>query len=345
MNEKLQFSWGHIIAFLALIAISYISFVGFTYLTNGNFTYALIGMGVTDLLFIIFFIGAQQMKASGEKMNRKIVFERIFIFGSPIIFIGGMIAMSHFWTVHSKNDEIVHTFSESINSSKKLFDDYETYSNGRIEAYEKSLNQIIANKSSNIKAFKDAGFEDDKANIQKENMVETLRLQLLSQNYDSLKTVAVKWIDDASHGASTWNVFLLGNTREIVSALNSWENQLKSFSARGMSNEALVNEVPKFSSNEAQKAVIGIEGLTATYTTQKFPTLTAIVFGIIVYLMLMFPYFIQERHTKSVLRLIGNENSKHNKTHKSKRKQTNTNDENEDELELNLEEDNDYPSF
>ena len=81
MNEKLQFSWGHIIAFLALIAVSYISFVGFTYLTNGNFTFALVGMGITDIVFILFFIGAQQMKASGVKMKSKIIWERIFIFG------------------------------------------------------------------------------------------------------------------------------------------------------------------------------------------------------------------------------------------------------------------------
>ena len=28
MNEQLKFSWGHIIAFLALIVLSYITFVG-----------------------------------------------------------------------------------------------------------------------------------------------------------------------------------------------------------------------------------------------------------------------------------------------------------------------------
>ena len=44
MNERLQFSWGHIIAFVALIAVSYISFMGITYLTAGNFLAALAGM-------------------------------------------------------------------------------------------------------------------------------------------------------------------------------------------------------------------------------------------------------------------------------------------------------------
>lgn len=351
MNEKLQFSWGHIIAFLALIAVSYISFVGFTYLTNGDFTFALIGMGITDIVFILFFIGAQQMKASGVKMKRKIIWERIFIFGSPVVFIAGMIAMSHFWTVKAQNDEIVETFKNSINNSRQLFADYEDYSNQRIESYQNNLTHIIVNKESNPQAFKYAGFEDAKASIQRDNMVETLRLQLLSQNYDSLKTVANKWIDDAAQGASTWNVFLLGNTREIKEALSNWENQLKSFSAKEMSNESIIGTVNHFQSNGAKNAIEGIDSLTSSFTTQKFPTLAAILFGLIIYLMLLFPYFIQDRHTKNVYRLTGSEGkSKNKKVKTSKPRKTTPQEESydnsiEEAESLNLEEDNDYPSF
>lgn len=351
MNEKLQFSWGHIIAFLALIAVSYISFVGFTYLTNGDFTFALFGMGITDIVFIIFFIGAQQMKASGVKMKRKIIWERIFIFGSPIVFIAGMISMSHFWTVKSQNNAIVETFKNSINSSRQLFTDYEDYSNQRIDAYQNNLTQIIVNKSSNPQAFKGAGFEDSKASIQRDNMVETLRIQLLSQNYDSLKTVANKWIDEAAQGASTWNVFLLGNTREIKEALGNWENQLKSFSAKEMSNENIAGTVDHFQSNGAKDAIEGIESLTSSFTTQKFPTLAAIIFGLIIYLMLLFPYIIQDRHTKNVYRLTGSEsNTKHKKVKSSRpQKHISPDDSYDNSIEeaesLNLEEDNDYPSF
>lgn len=350
MNEKLQFSWGHIIAFLALIAVSYISFVGFTYLTNGNFTYALIGMGITDIVYALFFIGAQQMKASGSKMSRKIIWERIFIFGSPVIFIAGMISMSHFWTVRSQNDEIVSTFTTSINNAKQLFSDYEDYSNTRIENYEKGLNRIIANKNSDKRTFTEAGFENDKAIIQKNNMIETLRLQLLSQNYDSLQNVATKWIDDASHGASTWNVFLLGNTREIKNALSNWEAQLKSFSTKEMTNEALASDVLHFQSDGAQKATAGIEILTDSFTKQGLPTMGAIIFGVVIYLMLLFPYILQDRHTKNIYRLIGTEksNSKKKSTHKKSKKnyaEDSTSDDSKETIPLNLQEDNDYPSF
>lgn len=338
MNEKLQFSWGHIFAFLALIVVAYVSFVGFTYLTNGNFENAAIGMSVTLILYAIFFIGAQQLKASGRNMSRKIILERIFIFGSPIIFIGGMISMSHFWTVTSRNDEIVAVFTKSIEEAKQLFSDYESYSNQRIDAYEKTLNRIIINQTTDKKSFNNAGFNENReVDIQKKNMVETLQLKLLSQNYDDLKTVAVEWIDHANQGASTLNVFLLGNTQEIKSALNDWETQLKEFSAKELSNEAILAEVPQFNSDGAKSAIGGIESLTNLFTTQRFPTFAAIIFGIVIYLMLLFPYLLQDRHTKSVYRLIGNEQSQQTQK-RSKHKQKES-----DELEY--EEDTDYPIF
>lgn len=51
MNEQLKFSWGHIIAFLALIVLSYITFVGVTYMTDGDFTKASIAMVVVDIVY------------------------------------------------------------------------------------------------------------------------------------------------------------------------------------------------------------------------------------------------------------------------------------------------------
>lgn len=308
MNERLQFSWGHIIAFVALIAVSYISFMGITYLTAGNFVTALVGMAVIDILFMLFFIGAQQMKASGEHINRKIIFERIFIFGSPIVFIAAMMPMSHFWTVKSNETQIVGTFQGAISSAKQLFPDYEKYSEDRIVAYGKSLDQII--NGGNGSLFYKAGFVEGKTAIQKQNMLETLRLQLLSENYTAIKQPATEWLDNATQSASIWNVFLLGNTREIKEALVQWETKLKGFSEKQMSNEALLSEVPQFSSSGVSAALSQLDQMSANFTQWHFPAWSGIIFGIVIYLMLLFPYILQERHTKSIYRLIGNEHSR-----------------------------------
>lgn len=84
MNTKLKFSWAHIIAFLAIIFISYITFVGITYLTDGSFCVATLGMLVIDALLLLFFIGAQAMKGTDSKFATRIKKERFFVFGSPL---------------------------------------------------------------------------------------------------------------------------------------------------------------------------------------------------------------------------------------------------------------------
>ena len=56
INETLKFSWGHIIAFVVLIFISYVSFMGITYLTDGDFLFAGLGVVIINLVLIIFFI-------------------------------------------------------------------------------------------------------------------------------------------------------------------------------------------------------------------------------------------------------------------------------------------------
>jgi len=436
MNEKLQFSWGHIFAFLALIAVSYFTFVGLTYITDGNFTTGLIGMGIVDIVFIVFFIGAQQMKASGVNIRRKIFFERLFVFGSPIVFIIGMIPTFHFWTVHSQDDEVVETFKASIENSKKMFDDYEAYSNERIAAYEASLDEVIANhgakveedktvnkkvnpgtakkvktpskksksyvnrpprdekenktdiigtkpsekmkeaskksvvKNVNMKnrghiellqavptvdRYTEIGFKSEIARQQKDNMVEVLRLQLLSDNYYNLKNSALEWIVKANNGASTWNVFLLGNKDTIKNAIENWQKQLASFTEKKMIHEDLFEPVPIFESSAAEDAVSGINGLASIFTTQKGPNSAAILTAIILYLMLIFPYLLQERHTKSIYRLVGNEHNIKRKDTRSKkvatakRKKHRDDDDEDDETKyegpLDVTEDGDYPTF
>ena len=73
INEKLKFSWGHIIAFVAMIVISYFSFIGLTYLTDGNFIFTGIGVAIIDVVIALTFIGAQIAKGTDHKFRKTIV--------------------------------------------------------------------------------------------------------------------------------------------------------------------------------------------------------------------------------------------------------------------------------
>lgn len=297
INETLKFSWGHIIAFVALIFISYISFMGITYLTDGDFLYAGLGVLIINLILIVFFIIPQILKGTDEKFSRKIVFERILLFCAPIFFIIAMVPYAHFWTVFENRTEIETTFSESIKKTKGIFESYEDYANNRIKAYEKKL---IKNKTKDIS---------------RKNKVEAITLQLVADNYEALKESAFKWIDNAS-GATVWNVFMIGNIKKIESAIENWNNSLSKFSSKIMSDEP--NGVEPFSSSDPSvtRAKENLNNLRSVYTIMGAPSMLAIGIGALLYILLLFPYIIQSRNCKSTYRLIGSEGNPNTLRHK-----------------------------
>lgn len=192
-----------------------------------------------------------------------------------------------------------------------MFADYDNYSMDRISNYDHMLGRVITNKSIHPDEFASCGFSKGKEEIQRGNMIKTLRLQLISENYDSLKTEATKWIESSSNGASTWNVFLLGNTKEIKTAIHNWNVQLREFANHKMNNEEFngYNEVKPFEevSGSLNSVDRGLDGLTTKFTKSSFPPFGSILGAIVLYFALLFPYFLQDRHTKSQFRLIGME--------------------------------------
>ena len=89
-NQTLKFSWGHIIAFVALIFISYVMYMGDFYQNGGDFVSAAVKVGIIDFLLLVTFIGAQIIKGTDEKFNRSIIIERILICCCPLAFIFAM---------------------------------------------------------------------------------------------------------------------------------------------------------------------------------------------------------------------------------------------------------------
>lgn len=308
MNEHLKFSWGHIIAFLALIYISYMSFVGATYFTGGDFLMAFVIMIVVDITLLTFFVGAQYMKATEKRFKKRIWLERFFIFGSPAVFVFSMLPYCHFSTVQSKESDVVNQFTDALKSSESLFSEYEFYSYERIDNYESMLRRVISNRKVKPNEFLACGFDNGSELIQKENMIETLRQQLLSDNYYMLKEEALNWIESSDNNLSTWNVFLLGNIRQIKKAMREWNDQMSLFTSITLSNEEFngYNMVQVYDSPSVSLLNIDnrLDGIVAMFTETSIPSFTAIIQTIILYVILLIPYLLQSRHTKSHLKLI-----------------------------------------
>lgn len=302
-NETLKFSWGHIIAFVALIFISYVTYMGDFYSNGGDFQSSAIKVFVIDIVLLLTFIGAQIYKGTDEKFDRSIIIERILICLCPITFLWAMIPYNHFWSVFSERDQIEPRFTSAIEKSRQMFVNYDQYSKDRITAYSDYLFSIIANKENARTAYLNAGFSDANDYMVRENYITTLRLQLLSQNTDSLRTSALQWIDEANQGASVWNAFLVGNISMISDAIEGWNQKLYEVSVPVLSNELKdsAHSVTPFDPNrESFKAANAeLDDLRNLFVNSNGINLYTIITGVILILMLLFPYFLQKRNTRA----------------------------------------------
>lgn len=290
-NQTLKFSWGHIIAFVAMIFISYVSFMGITYFTDGDFIVAGLGVIMVNLVLVLFFIVPQILKGTDEKFKKKIVFERLLVFTAPFFYVVAMFAFAHFWTVFENRKNVETTFAQAISTTKGMFISYEEYAGNRLENYKKQLAKT------------------KKILLSRKNAEEALRLQICDGNYNTLQDYAYKWLETASE-ASIWNVFIIGNRKTIEKALDDWNKSLNNFSSKIMTDEP--KGVVPF--NSVDPSVIAakaeLENLKSLYTKlERYPTMMSVGLVMFLYLLLMFPYFVQRRSTRSVKRLFGSVSS------------------------------------
>lgn len=293
-NRTLRFSWGHIIAFLALIFITYIVYIGCVYLSGGSFLFSAIIAGVVVLSLFFTFIGAQLYKGVSKRFDRSLRRERFLVCLSIVAFIGAMIPYNHFWTIFDKRAEVEKQFSVAISSAQGIFSDYRTYSEKRIQTYEATLDSILHVSGSDAR--------DLSSQAMKSTYLETLRLQLLSENTDSLEHVALSWIDKADSGASVWNCFLIGNVGQISEAIEGWCETLNEFSKPVLSNERRPGGViysygakpPAFRS-----AMSGISSVKSIFTERRGLSFNTLWTGVFLYFMLLLPYLLQRRNEKA----------------------------------------------
>lgn len=305
MNEKLKFSVGHVFAFVTMLIMGYITFMGSLYLHPGKFVSA--GIAVVSNLIPIFilFIGVQWLKGTEIRFKNRIWLERLLFVAAPLLlytmFKPGQ-PLSHFWTVERQSEVVTGQFATSIESSKKMFDEYDLYAQDRCERLDEILNDVVKNKKFGDR-YSSYGFTGEDDDLQINNRIEALRAQLYPTNYDGLKSMSNEWIDK-HRGATVWNVFLIGNVDSIKSSMTKWHGHLQKFSSKRFSIE---DNVPCFDENHEclNNIMAGFDTLEHIFTTKSEKVEhRAVLFAVGCYLLLMLPYIIQRRSVKSRRRLF-----------------------------------------
>ncbi len=283
-------------------------------MSNGNFVKAFIWTAIITIFLFTFFIVPQFLKGTESRFNTRIVIERILLGLSPFVFIAIMMPAVHFFNIYDNRDYISQQFATSIESSKEIFMEYEEYSDNRITQYETFLNDVVKNKKTNPQQYNEVGFTGRADITQTKNRVEALRMQLIEGNYKNTNQSAITWINKSTNEPSVWNIFLLGSVEQIQSSVAKWHDELLKYSEKKITSENNPSVFDK-DGTALNKFKSNFSDLCEQYTTvSKIPTHLAIIVIIFCYLFMIFPYILQDRHSKNTYRLLGDNNSKPNQT-------------------------------
>lgn len=316
MYKNLKFSWAHIFAFLALISIGYVVYVGLVYDLDSGFAKPAYWMSFILAVLIIWFIGAQQLKGVNNDFNfrRCIWWERILLFTTPFVFIVCMIPFNHAMNVASKSQVIEEKFRNAVTSSRQMFEEYDSYSTQRIDKYENALKRLRLSISKGTYLYKEvitSGTCKRYSDIELRALTRQLR-----ENYIHLDTLAQNWIDLVDKRTSVWNVFLVGNIKGIEKAIMEWNSSLKEFSNVVFSTENTDSEeVSCFDSDQelVNSIISDLNSLRDIYNPDHSAGICygnginskTVIFGVVLYLLLLLPYIIQDRNGVSTYKLFG----------------------------------------
>lgn len=279
-NRTLKFSWAHIIAFIALVFISYVVFMGLFYTNGGDFKRALIVMGLIDMVLLLLFMGAQVAKGFDHRFDRAIRWERALILLTLPTFGVMLVPYNHFWNVFDHRHEVTTLFQEGISTSKELFKAYDKYVDGRKRNLDYALSRTSLTEQ------------------EQENYKVVLDLQLSSPEIREMCSEAVAWIDHAAQSPTIWNAFLIGNVSNIESTLGDYNKRLVEASQKGFQIEPEGTKTFEATS-PMQEVVKHFDALKTIYSQEDALSTHTIWTAFLLYLMLLFPYFMQQRNTKA----------------------------------------------
>lgn len=289
MNKKLHFTWGHIFAFIAIIFISYSSFMGISFKTGGDFLQAiLITLGVV-IVFILFFIFPQQLKATESNFSKCIWAERILIHAAlPVALAFALVPQSpftHFGAIVQKAPQIESQYQTTANSFNDVISDYEQYVSSR----EIRLNEVMEN--------------NNYSPSQRNNRKQILDIYLKPQQYtDYVNGDLKKYIDNAK-SVKVWNVYTVSNVKAISESATTLVNTLTNNSSRILSFEEGVSSYD--GADVLKKVNAKISELSGLFKDNHWSWLSFIL-AILASFFMFVPYLTQQRNGKNTYSLYSN---------------------------------------
>jgi hypothetical protein len=296
MNPS-KFSLADVLSILAALAFGSFCFLGLNFQSLGNVPKSIITASIiTVLLFGTVFI-AKQLKSTSKNFKTCLIAEvlLLLIFTSLLVFFTYM-PFSHYFTVASKNTEIVSKIQTSITKAENAFATYESYAKNRKDIYKSKLESVVAAKKTNPSEYDNYGFKNEApAGMQVNKKMENINANLFPTNYSDtlsqkgIKEVATNWLLDAKNTTANWKPIGITNiVVDIETKSNEWLSTLIEISKTREKGEEAVDF----------NYALTFDDIKQHFTTIEKPSFTCLLLALLMWVLMVLSWFTTKRHTK-----------------------------------------------
>lgn len=311
MNQS-KFSLADVLSVLAALAFGFVCFMGANFLNIDKdvvwgmpHTMGCIIMAIVcSVLLFSTAYGAKLLKRTSRNFKSAFILEvlMLVLFLLFAWFFASIYSpFTHFFTVTAQKEEIRKNLQEGIEQAEKMFADYETYAETRVDLYSKELDKVVRAERINSKRFENFGFlptNKVSGEIQIDNKMFTVRADLFPTNYsdtinnNGIKEVATEWLNTAKNRTRGWKpIGIVRVVNEIESNSTNWRDTLVALSEVRQLGEDDGN-TDDFNYN------LSFSDVKKYFTQLESPKPTSTGIAFLVYFLMLLSWVVTKRSTK-----------------------------------------------
>jgi len=289
MNLKL--SLGLTLAIIAALIFGYFCFTGLYFSTGGNFNDSILFAAIYAAVPLILGILLWRFKTVSRNFKTYIILETIALIAFIVSAVWFFPKYAYSFTVSVEKESVQKELIDELTAVETMYSDYEAYVAKRYENYNTHLQHIINNKPMDQQRFLNCGFIHGDENKQKNHKLFVLKNELQPKTtYDNVKNQNLHWIKAAKKNVADWkSMGVVETLAEIDSRADKWRSELIEFSKQRMICEH--DDTQDFT-------------YTFNFKKMKFEkkggiNTMAIGTGILLYLVMLVPYFVGQRSSRA----------------------------------------------
>tara|TARA_Y100000385_G_C13108238_1_gene649842 strand:- start:1780 stop:2727 length:948 start_codon:yes stop_codon:yes gene_type:complete len=293
-----KFSLADLISLLTGIGFGFICFLGFNFYSFGDTRLSIFVASVITLLMIGTSMIAIRLKRTNRNFKIRRIWEILFLFlftAFTVCFTS--FPFSHYFSVTNNEVEIQSKLTKNLGQVDKLYEDYKKYYEIQKKGYDLDLDQAIINhdRGNDTSLYRELGFievEDSNISndIQKRILIDKFQRDLFPKDFNEKRIKDSTYVENSKKIIYNWKYKPIG----IFEIIKNLEDVIAS------TKEQLIN----LSKNGDHKIdsfapVTSVGELKTLFETIGKPTITSLVLGFVVWVLMLLSYFTSNRSTKN----------------------------------------------